>query len=87
MSGGSAVISHSFPLLFGLGPTSSSPVSCSFVIKPFVVEPGYSLIPEKLVTKVQLGHFVGLGLSPKNTILLGGGLFCASGSDINDGVL
>ena len=60
MSGGSAVISHSFPLLFGFGPTSSTPVSCSFVIKPFVVEPGYSLVPEKLVTKIQLGQFVDL---------------------------
>ena len=56
----SAAISHSLPPLFVFGPSASTPVSPSSPIKPFVVGPGYSPIPDKLVMKIRSCQFVDL---------------------------
>ena len=52
--------SQSFTPLFSFGPNSTSASTSTSLNRPFVVGPGYSPIPEKLVTKIRSGQFVDL---------------------------
>lgn len=66
-------ISQFFALAFSIGsvhPSTVSPEIMSSLNKPFVVDPGYYPIPEKLVNKIRSGQFIdivnlqGINLKP-----------------------
>ena len=52
--------SQSFTPLFSFGSNSASASTSTSLNRLFVVGPGYSPIPEKLVTKIRSGQFVDL---------------------------
>ena len=60
--------------------STSAPWASSSLNRPFVVGPGYSPIPEKLVTKIKTGQFIDLA----NPNVLDGKLLVTSSKRVQE---